>query len=327
MMSLAFPFKASCRILLVGGQVVMLCVLLSGCRSKDLDRATAMSLLQGKAVMTAQFSFDANPGYPLYGSYDQAVAAFNQLIQGGAIWCNITPSGYGPDYNCALGLNSQGLTLAGKRLTVLAGSLIPTAVTGITQLDPNTASAQVSVSFQATPVYARYQTAFDQLAGIGPVTFIQNTNPPNLQTLAEIRQRGSAQAIFQRYDSGWRLQTIDGAQPLQPLPMPDAASEQSAAQRAKTATAQDIVGTWVDQNDSSTQIFLADGSTPGTPPCHYSLSSANLVLRCQTGDVTLEVLSFDGSVMRFRPIKRVDSNGTDRTEPGDGKYIRVVVRR
>jgi hypothetical protein len=193
----------------VAGTILCVLACQAGCGKKELDRETALRLVQGVPARTFQVSFESTPGYPVYSTYNQAVAAFQQLDQAGVIHCVVTPSGWGPDYKCSPGSNSLGLTINGvTRFTVLAGTLVPTAVNGVAQLGPDAASAQVVMSFVPSPLLAKFPGIFDQMEAVSflALQLVPQTFPPSL--IRELRQAKITQASFQRYDDGWRLASI-----------------------------------------------------------------------------------------------------------------------
>jgi hypothetical protein len=141
-----------------------------------------MALLQGTNVQGIQAFFSRN----LSGGGDPITAAYHQLANAGVLHCKFTS------------LVSQELIECDQgNLTV--GYLVVTAVTGVSRTADNTAVADLRLSFQPTPFYSRYQSAFDQLE----LSTMQPQGNVRSRT-----QRSSAQATFQLFDNGWRLQGV-----------------------------------------------------------------------------------------------------------------------
>lgn len=177
--------------------LVLVALVSAGCGKKDLDRQTALTLLGGKPVeaITGEF-FGENPFTAL--TPPNEATAIRELIAGGVLACNETDPVFG--LTCRLGPNSGGMTLFQGKSSFLAGNLVPAAVTGVTQEGPNTATAQVQLSFVPSPLYSKYHSQLDTLTNnkglLGP-------RPVGPRT-----QRSQANANFQRYDDGWRLVSI-----------------------------------------------------------------------------------------------------------------------
>jgi hypothetical protein len=179
--------------------VVILLLALVGCKKKDLDRNVAMTLLQGRSVTVAG-SFQA---YAAYAQSSSASGWYQQLIYADVITCSSAPV-------CQPRRLAGGLQQEFSNFNFVAGSLIPAEVTGVTQTGPNSAMAQVRLTFQPSQLYAQYQNAFDHLTAEAQV--MGGGGPVRPQT-----QRTTAEAVFQRYDDGWRIQTFDLSGPLPPL--------------------------------------------------------------------------------------------------------------
>jgi hypothetical protein len=177
-----FKFKVISLIALVS--------LCCSCGKKDLDRETAMKLLQGKSVASVVGSFQA---YADYAQFSAARGWYQQLINARVITC-----GGGPV--CSPGPSGTGLELNFTTFSFSAGSLTAADVTGVAQTGPNSASAQVRLIFQPSPLYGQYRDVFDHLTAEAQV---MGGGPVQPKT-----QRGTAEAVFQRFDDGWRLQGI-----------------------------------------------------------------------------------------------------------------------
>ena len=169
--------------------VVAIVSLCYSCGKKELDRQTAMRLIQGtQAATPVVINFFAY-------EHEDIRPAYQELENAGIIKCH--PEG--PFRVCvSLSPSLVRVVPGGEiRLQLSAGTIGPTAVTGVTQTGPNSATADVQFSFQAAPLYAQHQAAFSSLyerARLGYLLISERTQP-------EARR-----AVFQRYDDGWRLQ-------------------------------------------------------------------------------------------------------------------------
>jgi len=165
---------------------VAIATLFCSCGKKELDRETAMRLLQGRVVR--QVSFHSSG---LYGP-SQARSAVQELVQAGILVCDA------PDFWGRLFCQpsrASGIAYNSGVIEFSAGTIAPAAVAGVTQTGPNSATASVQLSFQAAPLYAQHQAAFDAIYA-----------SDNGQPMSALTQPGPIQAAFQRYDDGWRFQ-------------------------------------------------------------------------------------------------------------------------
>ena len=160
------------------------------CGKKELDRQTAMTLLQGKSVSSVTGSFQA---YSSYLEFSNAKGWYQQLINAGVITCGTGPV-------CQPGPAAAGLQLDFTNFNFQAGNLIPVEITGVSKTGPDSAMAQVRLTFQPSPLYSQYRNAFDHLTAEAQV---MGGGPVQPQT-----QQSSAEALFQRFDDGWRLQSV-----------------------------------------------------------------------------------------------------------------------
>jgi len=168
---------------------IALASLLLSCGKKDLDRATAMKLLQGRAVETIRCSFSSMVSGVSVAGGNAIDQAYKHLMNAGVLHCKVSPYIFSQE------------TLECRENSLVAGNLVATAVTGVTKASDNTAVAEVRLSFQPTPFYARHSSEFDQLE-------LTNTLMQPTEHVRNRAQRTVAQATFQLFDDGWRLQSI-----------------------------------------------------------------------------------------------------------------------
>lgn len=163
--------------------LVVLASLCVSCGKKELDRATAMRLVQGTTVEAVQLTYSRN----MSGGADPITAAYHQLSNAGLLHCRFTPT-----------FISQELIECNEG-SLVVGNIVVTGVTGVSGTGDNSAVADLTLAFQPAPFYAKYQSAFDQL----------ETSTNQLSGNVRSRtQRTAARATFQLFDNGWRLQSI-----------------------------------------------------------------------------------------------------------------------
>lgn len=166
--------------------VVAIATLFCSCGKKELDRQTATKLLQGRVVRQVTYFLGnlagTSPTVAAFGELERAgLAVCGAPMGGGLRMCNFTnASGVATDFS---GANRFG-----------AGVMVVSAVTGVLQTGKNSATAEVQLFFQAAPLYAQHRAAFDSIEATG--------------SNGGLTQPGVAQATFQLFDDGWRLQGI-----------------------------------------------------------------------------------------------------------------------
>jgi hypothetical protein len=166
--------------------VVVIASFCCSCGKKELDRETAMKLLQGRVVRQVTFFLSDLAGT------SESVAAFRELEKAGLAVCG-APMGGGLRL-CQFTSTSGVATDFSGVHNFSAGVVVASAVTGVLQTGPNSATAEVQLSFQAAPLYAQHRAAFDSLEGSEQVSVLT--------------QPRATQATFQLFDNGWRLQAI-----------------------------------------------------------------------------------------------------------------------
>lgn len=171
--------------------IAVVALLAVGCAKKDLDRETAMRLVKGRIVQTINGSFLTLGGL---SDMPNLSGAFRQLINAGVLRCD--------QFNCDVVPGAPGFTGALGEASFTAGNLVPAAITGITTTSPNSAAAEVQLTFEPSPVYVRFRGALDTLTSGGAQAF--GGGGPVQPRI----NRRSAQAQFQRFDDGWRLVAI-----------------------------------------------------------------------------------------------------------------------
>lgn len=184
--------------------LVALACLSSACGRKDLTREAASPLVQGRVVagLRACFKSGGIMHTTIFGqdASDPHYSVYQSLMNAGILSCVVSYPG-APNLDCTPGPKAVGFIddHVGS-ITAPAGNLIVSGVTGITKTGENSALAQLQLQFQPIGSYAQYRNLINQIDGIGVLT--------GTQPVRVLAGRNTAQATFQRYDDGWRLQNI-----------------------------------------------------------------------------------------------------------------------
>ena len=161
--------------------------LLVGCGGGDpLDSETALALIRDRNTDPVQAKFSAIP----LGM----VPAYEHLIAAHVIDCHTSSLGT----ICEPGVSGAGITQSGSNeLMLSAGHWVPAAILAISRTGPNRAAAEVRLTFEASPLYSEFQSDFDQIQTIDAA-----------QALGNKKEGWNAHAVFNRYDDGWHLESI-----------------------------------------------------------------------------------------------------------------------
>lgn len=180
---------------------IFIVLTLSGCGSQELDRQTALKLLQEQEAETVS-AFFVSRHFPNEGKGP----AFETLAQAGVVNCAPSSDAMARSFNaseCSPGSNGGLSFTQHGQLSFVAGQIVPTEVTGVSKTGENSSVADVVFSFRPSPIYEQHRNAFDQLkpkhqGALGmSVPLSQRTVGRNVR------------AVFQRYDDGWRLERLE----------------------------------------------------------------------------------------------------------------------
>jgi hypothetical protein len=165
----------------------------SGCRSGEpIDNDTAMSLLKDRTTEPIRLTFSASP--PENGGA-AVTDAYNQLIDAHVITCTKTA---GMGKICQPGPAGEAVTQVGAaELAVVAGRWVPASITSIAQSAGSSTTAEVRLTFELSPLYRDFESAFDAIQLYGGKSPIENK-----------REGKMAHAVFQRYEDGWHLESL-----------------------------------------------------------------------------------------------------------------------
>ena len=167
-----------------------LCV--CGCGGDSLDYETAMNLLRERATDPIRTSFNASPRF---GGQDPRIGqAYQRLIDSHVIQCK-TSALVGTI--CEPGPAGDALTQSGATdLSLVAGRWVPSAIMSIRRNGRTSARAEVRMIFEPTDLFREFEDAFDEI------------QMPSV-TLSERKQGKMAQAVFQHYEDGWHVESLE----------------------------------------------------------------------------------------------------------------------
>src|ERR1035437_1437322 len=125
--------------------VIAITTLFCSCGKKELDRETAMRLVQGQGAQRIELDFTSLD----FGTTNQH-PSYQELEKAGILVCHRAPE---PGARKCVPSSTSGIRVIkdylGPDLVLFAGTVAPTAVTGVTETGPNSATASVRFSLQA----------------------------------------------------------------------------------------------------------------------------------------------------------------------------------
>lgn len=165
----------------------------SGCRnSEPIDQETALSLLRDRNMDPVKLTFSASP--PDDKGDPSVQDAYARLIDAHVITCTTTVMGR----VCQPGPAGEAVTQNGSaELAIVAGRWAPSAVTNISRSQGGGATAEVRMTFEMSPLYRDFETAFDAIQLWSGKSSIENKKEGRI-----------AHAVFQHYDDGWHLESL-----------------------------------------------------------------------------------------------------------------------
>lgn len=168
---------------------------LSGCRAGDpIDYETAMSLLKDRNTETVKLTFSASP--PAATASTRATQAYDQLVDAHVLNCQSTTT---LGKLCQPGPAGDGVVQVGStELALVAGHWTPENILNISRSAGNSATADVRMRFEPSPLYRDFEAAFDQIQLATGKQPIEANN-----------QSKTVHASYQRYEDGWHLEVVN----------------------------------------------------------------------------------------------------------------------
>ena len=165
---------------------------LFGCQKKDLDPKTALKLAQGSGIPIEGY---IAPQYSAPQDFSLGISNYQTLVEAGLLQCSFEVIAYKCiPIDSRLVAQTDALGEIAE-LRFIAGNFVPSDITGLAQISPDTAKGEIRMSFQPTSFYLQYRGAFDALD--------ESPTP-----VSEQQQDRIGHAEFQRDDDGWRLKNI-----------------------------------------------------------------------------------------------------------------------
>jgi hypothetical protein len=128
----------------------------------------------------------------------KVVRAYQRLIDAHVIQCQTTSVGA----ICEPGPAGDTLTQNGVTdLSVVAGRWMPAAIVAIQRTAPNSASADVRMTFEPSTLFQEFEDAFDSIESI--------ESPGSMLTATTRKQGKMVHVAFERYDDGWHVENIE----------------------------------------------------------------------------------------------------------------------
>jgi len=165
----------------------------TGCSGGDpLDYETAMSLVKERQTDPVKLTISASP--PAHGGA-AVTDAYVRLMDAHVINCTTTEV---MGKICQPGPAGEEITPVGSaELSLNAGHWVPSTITSISRSTGSSATAEVRMRFELSPLYRDFEESFDAIqvwAGKSPI---------------ENKKEGKmAHAVFQRYEDGWHLESL-----------------------------------------------------------------------------------------------------------------------
>ena len=167
--------------------------LLAACGGGDpLDAETALSLIRDRNTDPVQAKFSAI--LQMDRQDNRMAQAYQHLMEAHVIECHSTSLGT----ICEPGVSGAGITLSGaNELMLNAGHWVPVTILAVSRTGRNRAIADVRLTFEASPLYAEFESDFDTVQTVEAA-----------QALGNKKEGWNAHAVFQHYDDGWHLESI-----------------------------------------------------------------------------------------------------------------------
>jgi len=177
-------------------RVLALCLAvagLGGCGGDPLDYETAMNLMRDRKD-PVRTTFSAT--VPADGHDAKLIQAYQKLVDARIIECKTTPA---VGTFCQPGPAGDALTQDGLTdMSLVAGRWVPSAVLSIRRTGRNSASGDVRMTFEASPLFREFQDSFDRI-----------TAPAFAMTLSSRQQGKVVHVTFQRYEDGWHVENVE----------------------------------------------------------------------------------------------------------------------
>ena len=168
---------------------------LTGCGGGDpLAYEDAMNLMRERTTDPVRTSFSAARGTDKPDS--RVARGYQRLIDAHVIVCKSNPS---MPSLCEPGPAGDALTVSGvSDLSLVAGRWVPSSIIRINRIGRNSATADVRMSFEPSPLFQEFEDALDAIQS------------PDANTILASRKQGKVVKVtFQHYDDGWHVESVE----------------------------------------------------------------------------------------------------------------------
>jgi hypothetical protein len=170
--------------------------ILTACSGDPLNYEQAMSLLKDRNSEPVKITFSATPRISP-ASDARITRAYDRLMEEHVLACENTPA---LGMVCQPGPAGEELTPAGSAdLALVAGRWTPAVITHIARTGRSSASADIRMAFEPTSLFREFENELE---------LIQNSVGTRLE-LGDRKDGKMARATFQRYEDGWRLESLE----------------------------------------------------------------------------------------------------------------------
>lgn len=170
-----------------------LALCLAACGGPVLDYETAVNLMRERAADPVRTSISASPRFE---SQDPKISrAYQRLIDAHVIQCQSSAVGA----ICEPGPAGDTITQNGVTdLSVVAGRWVPASIVAIQRTGPDSASADMRMTFEPSTLFQEFEDAFDSIES------------PGSALAATTRKQGKmVHVTFERYGDGWHVQNVE----------------------------------------------------------------------------------------------------------------------
>jgi len=169
-------------------------VFFTDCGGESLDYDTAMNLLRERSTDPVRISFSVSPRFD--SQEPKLSDAYKRLMDGHVIVCKPNKT---VGTLCEPGPAGDALTQNELTdLSLVAGHWAPASIVAIRRTGRGSASAEVRMNFEPSPLFREFEDVFDQIQA------------PGLSLSPETRKQGKVVRVtFQRYEDGWHVENIE----------------------------------------------------------------------------------------------------------------------
>lgn len=169
------------------------CAFTASCQRDPLTYDTALNLLKDRNTEPVRLTFSTS--VPASGDA-RLTRAYDKLIDAHVLTCTENSE---MGKICRPGPSGETLAQSGStELTFVAGRWVPLSIGSMNRLGGDTATAEVRMSFDPSPLYRDFETQFDQLE-----------DAAGKPGLAGKKNGTVMHARFRKDEDGWHLESLN----------------------------------------------------------------------------------------------------------------------